>query len=103
MSARAARPSRSARALDALIRLYQQTNQNRLPRCRFYPTCSQYAREAIAEHGAGAGSWLALRRVGRCQPFGGHGFDPVPESPLARWSHRGRTHLLPGADSCRTH
>jgi len=46
--------------------------------CRFQPTCSQYASEAIALHGAGRGSWLALRRLLRCHPFGGSGFDPVP-------------------------
>jgi putative membrane protein insertion efficiency factor len=46
--------------------------------CRFQPTCSQYASEAIAMHGVGRGSWLALRRLARCHPFGGSGFDPVP-------------------------
>lgn len=46
--------------------------------CRFYPTCSQYAREAVVEHGPFKGSWLTLRRLGRCHPLGDHGFDPVP-------------------------
>ena len=46
--------------------------------CRFTPTCSEYAREAIERHGVFHGSWLALRRVSRCHPFGAHGADPVP-------------------------
>ncbi|MGH8252184.1 MAG: membrane protein insertion efficiency factor YidD [Steroidobacteraceae bacterium] len=48
-------------------------------RCRFHPTCSQYALEAIAAHGAARGWWLALKRIGRCHPWGPAGFDPVPE------------------------
>ena len=50
--------------------------------CKFYPSCSQYAQEAIALHGAGHGSWLALKRLGRCRPFTRGGFDPVPDSQL---------------------
>lgn len=46
--------------------------------CRFYPSCSEYAREAIDRHGAGKGSWLTLRRLGRCHPYHPGGFDPVP-------------------------
>ena len=46
--------------------------------CRFQPTCSAYALEALATHGALRGSWLAARRLGRCHPLGGHGHDPVP-------------------------
>jgi hypothetical protein len=48
------------------------------PACRYQPTCSQYAAEAIKLHGGLKGSWLALKRIGRCHPFGGSGFDPVP-------------------------
>jgi len=50
-----------------------------LARCRFSPTCSEYAIEAIGKHGAMAGGWLALKRLGRCHPWGGCGVDPVPE------------------------
>ena len=46
--------------------------------CRHFPSCSEYAREAIARHGAWRGTWLALRRLGRCHPFGTAGVDPVP-------------------------
>jgi putative membrane protein insertion efficiency factor len=46
--------------------------------CKYHPTCSQYASEAIEIHGAGRGGWLALRRLMRCHPFSGGGFDPVP-------------------------
>lgn len=62
-----------------LIELYRATAPARRPRCRYFPTCSEYAAQAIEIHGAGRGSWLALRRLGRCHPFGSFGFDPVPE------------------------
>ena len=48
------------------------------PSCRFTPTCSQYALEALRRHGAIKGSWLALKRLLRCPPWGGGGYDPVP-------------------------
>jgi hypothetical protein len=48
------------------------------PRCRFAPTCSAYAVEALRVHGARRGGWLALRRIGRCHPFNAGGHDPVP-------------------------
>lgn len=51
------------------------------PRCRFTPTCSEYAMEAVRRHGPWRGTMLALRRLGRCHPWGGHGVDPVPEQP----------------------
>lgn len=47
--------------------------------CRYQPSCSQYAMDALRLHGAVQGSWLAAKRIGRCHPWGGSGFDPVPE------------------------
>ena len=49
-----------------------------LGRCRFTPSCSEYALDSLRQHGALAGSWLALKRIGRCHPWGGCGHDPVP-------------------------
>ena len=51
------------------------------PACRYLPTCSEYAQEAIQRHGPGHGSWLAAKRLCRCHPWGGHGYDPVPAQP----------------------
>ncbi|MBD3646090.1 MAG: membrane protein insertion efficiency factor YidD [Pseudomonadales bacterium] len=65
--------------LIQLIRVYKVCFSALLgPRCRFYPTCSDYATEAIQIHGAVKGSMLAIRRVGRCHPFHPGGVDPVP-------------------------
>ena len=74
------RPSpRRARAAILLLRIYKRVISPLLPpACRFTPTCSVYAVEAYARHGFMRGSWLSVRRVARCQPFGGSGHDPVP-------------------------
>jgi len=62
-----------------LIRVYQFTLSPLLGRqCRFTPTCSQYGIEAIQKHGALKGSWLTIKRIARCNPWGGSGYDPVP-------------------------
>lgn len=50
------------------------------PRCRFFPSCSEYAEQALREHGIARGGWLAIRRVGRCHPFHPGGHDPVPNA-----------------------
>jgi putative membrane protein insertion efficiency factor len=66
------------RAFLACIRLYQLVRAGRPSPCRFVPSCSDYAAMAVQEHGAVRGGWLAVRRVGRCHPLGGSGYDPVP-------------------------
>jgi hypothetical protein len=68
-----------SRLLIGLITVYQKAVSPFLPAaCRYTPTCSQYAQEALRKHGPVKGSWLAARRILRCHPWGGHGYDPVP-------------------------
>jgi uncharacterized protein len=68
------------RALLGAIAFYSRAISPALPpRCRFYPTCSAYAAEAVELHGAGRGSWLALRRLVKCAPWHPGGIDPVPD------------------------
>jgi putative membrane protein insertion efficiency factor len=72
--------SPAATVLGVLIRAYQRWISPLFgPRCRFHPTCSAYAAEAIATHGAARGSWLAVRRIARCHPWNPGGVDPVPQ------------------------
>jgi putative membrane protein insertion efficiency factor len=75
--------STAARPLSAAVRLYQQAREGRPSPCRYVPSCSSYALEALETHGAVRGTWLATRRVLRCHPWGGHGYDPVPETKRA--------------------
>ena len=71
--------SLAARLLLAAIRGYQAAfGAHAAGGCRFHPTCSGYAHEAVARHGAARGAWLAARRLLRCRPFGASGYDPVP-------------------------
>jgi len=68
-----------ARGLITLLGLYQAYVSPFLPpSCRFTPTCSEYARQAIARHGARRGSWLGIKRLCRCHPYSSGGFHPVP-------------------------
>jgi uncharacterized protein len=68
-----------AHVLSAAVRVYQWTLSPFVGRqCRFDPTCSHYALEALSRHGAIRGGWLTLRRLARCHPWGGWGYDPVP-------------------------
>jgi putative membrane protein insertion efficiency factor len=68
-----------ARVLLSVIRFYRRVvSPMTPPSCRFTPTCSAYAEEAVRRHGAARGGWLALKRLLRCHPFGGSGYDPVP-------------------------
>lgn len=73
--------------LIVLVRLYQVTLSPLLGgQCRYHPTCSNYAIEALKEHGALRGSWMVASRIGRCNPFAKGGYDPVP--PAERRTHK---------------
>ena len=71
----------------SIISFYQKIVSPMLPaRCRYYPTCSNYGKQALAWYGVRSGSWLLLKRISRCHPLGGHGIDFVP-IPLASYSY----------------
>ena len=73
------RPStRLQLAMLRSIRWYQSLRPNKPSPCRFFPSCSEYAHEAIELHGSHQGGWLMIKRLLRCRPFGPSGFDPVP-------------------------
>lgn len=85
-------------SLRAVVRGYQLLISPILAgSCRYHPTCSGYALEALEKHGPASGSWLAVKRIFRCHPWGGHGFDPVPE-PRSH-THESRSH----AGACGAH
>jgi putative membrane protein insertion efficiency factor len=74
------RPGPVAWVFVKLIRGYQHAMSWSQPHCRFAPSCSQYALEAVVEHGALRGSWLGVRRISRCHPWNPGGYDPVPKA-----------------------
>ena len=93
-------------ALLALIQLYKWTFSPLIGRdCRYLPTCSSYAADAIALHGAWAGGWMAFARLMRCHPLGGSGWDPAPKETQGRWwkpwtygDWRGGVRLAPNSE-----
>jgi putative membrane protein insertion efficiency factor len=78
------------RLLLILIRAYQLVIRPWLgPNCRFYPSCSEYAHEAVERHGAAYGAWLAVKRILRCHPWHPGGVDPVPPTQPEKPRHYG--------------
>ena len=78
-----------ASILRLMVRGYQLLLSPILPMsCRYYPSCSRYAAEALERHGAFAGTALAVGRLLRCHPWSGHGIDPVPERLAGHWTPR---------------
>jgi putative membrane protein insertion efficiency factor len=92
----------AARALLFVLRVYKGFLSPIMPSaCKFYPTCSQYAQEAVARFGARRGMWLALKRLSRCRPFHAGGVDPVPDAdaPVDAHSCAGEAHKAQTHDS----
>lgn len=77
-------PTRSARALLRVIYWYQSGMEGRPSPCRFTPSCSSYALDAVAHYGTARGLVLIIRRTLRCRPFGPSGWDPIPETFLRK-------------------
>ena len=84
----------SGRVMLRAIEWYQAQREGMLSPCRFYPSCSHYAHEAITKHGAVRGGLLAVRRLARCRPFGRSGYDPVPESHACHRHDHTPTHVI---------
>lgn len=81
-------PSIAARLLMGSVRVYQKVLSPFMgANCRYYPSCSEYGYDAIRLHGAGRGSLMAVKRIGRCQPFHEGGYDPVPEPGEHKYEH----------------
>jgi putative membrane protein insertion efficiency factor len=81
-----ANATRPARVLGALVSVYQRLRVGRVSACRFFPSCSEYALEALVTHGALRGTGLAIGRLSKCRPLGPHGVDLVPLPKKARSS-----------------
>ena len=88
-AARTARRAPGQRAVLGALHAYQAARAGHVSPCRFYPSCSAYAVEAVERHGAWRGLWLAMRRLARCHPLGGHGVDLVPLEAGRRRRGRG--------------
>lgn len=71
--------SPAARLFARGVRAYQAVTRHRPSPCRYLPTCSNYALDALEQHGACRGAWLSMRRISRCHPWGSTGWDPVPQ------------------------
>ncbi len=96
--------ARPARAVVYLIQLYRtMVSPLRLPTCRFTPTCSQYAVDALTEFGLVRGGWLALVRLLKCGPWHNGGWDPIPDRAAERESHSDATDGCCGVAEHRDH
>jgi len=74
-------PNIGKKTIKFLIGGYQQISSFKEPTCRYFPSCSEYADEAIDRHGVTKGSWISIKRLLRCHPWGNYGYDPVPGRP----------------------
>lgn len=80
-------PLLMSQVLALPVRFYRICISPLIPsRCRYTPTCSEYALEALETHGPIRGLWLSIKRIGRCHPWGGHGYDPVPNKKFSKKS-----------------